>query len=153
MANIKIFKTGEKIVAEGIYGEETFRIIEGQVVISKETGQKAPVILAELGPNEVFGEMYIFDNAGFRSASAVARSEVKVEIIQRNELEEELEKAPLVIKDMLKSMNRRLEGTSQEYSLTLLKKLEAEDTVKKLLIAMVAGLVLAEAYQIYASFS
>lgn len=149
MPNLKSFQPGEKIVSEGIFGDETFLIIEGQVIISKETGQKEPVILAELGKNEVFGEMYIFDNAGFRSASAIAKSEVKVEVIQRDELEEELKKTPAIIQDVLKSMNKRLEGTSQGYSLALLKKLEAEAVIKKLLIAMIAGLIVAEGYQIF----
>ncbi len=152
MADLKSFNPGEKIVAEGIYGDETFLIVEGSVIIRKETGQKNPITLAELGPNEVFGEMYIFDHAGFRSASAIAKSEVTVKVIQREELERELKKSSPIIQEMLKSMNKRLEGTSQDYSLALLKKLEAESTIKKLLTAVLGGVLIAEAYQIYMTF-
>jgi CRP/FNR family transcriptional regulator, cyclic AMP receptor protein len=61
----------EQIFREGDVGRQFFAIRKGTVIIRKE---KSGMVLATLGPGEVFGEMAVLDNQP-RSASAIAASE------------------------------------------------------------------------------
>lgn len=142
MAGTRQFKAGEKIIAEGTFGTETFRIHQGEVLICKETGKKNPIVLAELRQGEVFGEMYVFENSGFRSASAIAKTDVEVEVISREEIIEQLQATPPVIRDILVSLNKRLEGTSQDFSLASLKKGILEKTLSKSVLVLLAGILI-----------
>lgn len=114
----RTYQPGEKIIAEGTFGTETFFIENGTVSILKETGQSNPVVLATLADGDVFGEMYLFGPAGFRSASAVATTPVTVHVADRVEMETALADTPHRIKTLLHTINRRLEKTSQEFSIT-----------------------------------
>jgi cAMP-dependent protein kinase regulator len=113
----KNFSAGETIIAEGTYGSQTFRVARGQVEICKETGKKGRIRLALLSEGEVFGEMYLFDDTGFRSASVVAISDVTVEIIPRQEMERQLAATPDIVISIMKTLSSRLAQTSQENSL------------------------------------
>lgn len=114
---VRTYQPGDKIVAEGTFGTETYFIETGTVTIQKETGKDVPVVLATLSDGDVFGEMYLFGPAGFRSASAVANTQVTVHVADRVEMETELSQTPERIKTLLYTINRRLETTSQEFSI------------------------------------
>lgn len=72
------FKAGQVIIAEGTFGDQTFFIRSGQVAIYKEAGHGKRIQIAELGAEEVFGEMYLLDKDGFRSVTAIAQMDVQV---------------------------------------------------------------------------
>jgi CRP/FNR family cyclic AMP-dependent transcriptional regulator len=110
------FKPGDTIIAEGTFGEQTFLITKGEVLICKETG-KARIPIALLKEGEVFGEMYLLDNTGFRSATVIAQSEVEVDIISREEMEKYLKETPPIILSMTKTLSSRLAVASQEISM------------------------------------
>ena len=117
MGNVKNYTAGQKIIAEGSLGGETYLIRQGRVGIRKELGQGGFTTLATLGPDEVFGEMYLFNYAGFRSASAFAESDVELEVIAREEIEQFMNEAHPILKAIIKSLNNRLESTTESYSL------------------------------------
>lgn len=71
------------IFNEGDDGENAFRILEGRVEIFMGEPNKK-VFLAELGPNEVFGEMGMIGRTQ-RSASALALTPVTLEIMTEDE--------------------------------------------------------------------
>ncbi len=144
MSEKRSYKAGDKLILEGTFGEESFLIESGEVQVYKEAGGKAPVVLAELGPGEVLGEMYLFEHAGFRSASAKAMSDVEVQVITRPEIEKELENTPQVIRNMIKSLDKRLEGTSQDYSLASTRKFNWEQIFNKLVITLLVSVLLAQ---------
>ncbi len=114
---VKQFAAGDTIIAEGTHGTSTYLITEGQVLICKETGKKGRIPIATLAEGEVFGEMYLLDEAGFRSATVVAKSDVTVEIIPKEEMEKLLEDTPPVVLSILKTLSKRLAATSQENSI------------------------------------
>lgn len=147
MSGTRQFKAGEKIIAEGTFGTETFRIQQGEVLICKETGKKTPMVLAELHSGEVFGEMYVFENSGFRSASAIAKTDVAVEVIGRDEIVKQLEATPPVIRDILMSLNKRLEGTSQDFSLASLKKSAWEKSLNKTIVVLLVAILMIQLLQ------
>lgn len=115
--NIRKYSSGEVIIAEGTYGTQTFLITEGRVMICKETGGGSRIPIAVLKTGEVFGEMYLFDDTGFRTASVVAQGDVAVEIIPREQMQEHLAQTPPIVVSMIKTLTARLAQTSQENSL------------------------------------
>lgn len=114
---IKQYSSGEVIIAEGTYGTQTFLIREGRVMICKETGGKTRIPITVLTAGEVFGEMYLFDDTGFRTASVVAQGDVTVEIIPKEEMENYLASTPPIVVSMIKTLSARLAQTSQENSI------------------------------------
>ncbi len=64
----------EQIFREGDVGRQFFAIRKGKVKIKRE---KSGIVLATLGPGEVFGEMAVLDNQP-RSASAIAASDTEL---------------------------------------------------------------------------
>jgi len=149
MTTQKSFKAGEKIIGEGTFGAETFRIHKGQVLICKETGEQDPFRLAELGEGEMFGEMYMFESAGFRTASVIAKTDVELEVIHRNEIEAALEQTPQTIKDILMSLNKRLEGTSQNYSVTTIKTIHSNKRLTQIVLALLAMVLAGQLYLMF----
>lgn len=114
---IKHYKPGEVIIAEGTYGDQTFLILKGRVMICKETGGTSRIPITVLMEGEVFGEMYLFNETGFRTASVVAQSDVTVEVIEREDMERHLSRTPPVVVSMIKTLSARLSQTSQENTL------------------------------------
>lgn len=131
MAIEKTFQSGEKILAEGTFGTETFLIKSGRVLIQKETDTGAPVVLSALRDGDVFGEMYLFEDVGFRSASAVAEGLVTVQVVDKEEMMSHLNKTPEIIQTILKSLNKRLDHTSQDYSTMLAKQVRRNEAANK----------------------
>ncbi len=115
--SIRKYSSGEVIIAEGTYGTQTFLVKEGRVMICKETGGVSRIPIAVLTAGEVFGEMYLFDDTGFRTASVVAQGDVTVEIIPKEEMEQHLANTPDIVVSMIKTLTARLAQTSQENSL------------------------------------
>lgn len=75
--DVRELKDGEVIFSEGDQGEEMFGIVDGSVGLSVQ-GQT----FAELGPDEVFGEMAIIDHTT-RMATATATSPSHVVALDR----------------------------------------------------------------------
>ncbi|MBI3885929.1 MAG: cyclic nucleotide-binding domain-containing protein [Opitutae bacterium] len=67
---------GAAIVREGDPGDRVFFICEGRVQVVKDHGAAAPVVLAEMGPGDYFGEMSLVESF-VRSASVVALEPVR----------------------------------------------------------------------------
>lgn len=76
-------KEDSLIFEEGDFGEFAFRILEGRVEIFMGNPEEK-VVLAELGPNEVFGEMGMIGRTP-RSASALALTPVTLELMTEDE--------------------------------------------------------------------
>ncbi len=129
--NTQTFAANDIIIAEGTYGSQTFLIKEGTVMICKETGKKGRMQIALLSEGEVFGEMYLLDDAGSRSASVIAQTPVTVEIIDKQEIEQHLAATPPIVFSILKTLSSRLAQMSQEN--TLLKLEQSKNPLNKLL--------------------
>lgn len=128
----KQYAPGETIIAEGTYGTQIYLIRQGRVLICKETGSKAGRIpIAILNEGEVFGEMYLFENAGFRTASVIAQTQVCLEIIPLEEMQRQLAQTPPIVHSMIQTLSARLAHTSQENS--LLKLYRSETPIERFL--------------------
>lgn len=69
------FQAGQVIFPEGETSQDAYRILRGKVEITI-SGRVRPVILAQLGPGDIFGEMAMVDE---RPRSATARCLVETE--------------------------------------------------------------------------
>jgi CRP-like cAMP-binding protein len=106
------YKDGQPILKEGSHGEGTYVILAGKVrIIKKIDGE--PVTIAELEENEYFGEMSFLDRQP-RSASAVAVGEVKLGLLDKDYLEEEINKTSEDFRSILIALTNRLRHTTSQ---------------------------------------
>lgn len=82
------FEAGEIIVREGEHGQDAFVITHGKCVAYKTLDDRK-VVLREMGPGDVFGEMAVFSSRP-RSASVEALEPTVVRVVGRHLLQEGL---------------------------------------------------------------
>jgi CRP/FNR family transcriptional regulator, cyclic AMP receptor protein len=123
---IQHFSKGEVIIPEGNQGDRIYRIIAGEVLICKKNTQDKMIPIAKLGIGEIFGEMYLFDASGARSASVIASTELKVEVFFEGEIQEELNQAPPEIRQLLGAFTNRLRNTTGSFASLFKEKMIVE---------------------------
>jgi CRP/FNR family cyclic AMP-dependent transcriptional regulator len=77
LAGEERYGAGDAIVREGEAGDRVYFVCEGRVRVVKGHGSAHPVLLAEMGPGDYFGEMSLVESVS-RSASVVATEPVRV---------------------------------------------------------------------------
>ena len=113
---------GEEFFRQGARGEEMYVVRSGKVVIyATENG--VDTTLAVFGPHDFFGEMSLLTGEP-RSASAKARGDVEVSVIDR-ETFNRIVSEPLV-HDMLVRMSQRIRDVDLE-----LEKLSSLDSIRR----------------------
>ena len=83
---LTLFNKGDCIFKEGELGDICYIIRKGTVHISEIVEGIGDILLAELGPGDIFGEMSLIDGT-YRSASAIAVEDLELITIQRCDLE------------------------------------------------------------------
>jgi hypothetical protein len=106
------FQPKEIIFREGEEGGEAFILRSGKIEILKHA-EHGEVQLAVLEPEDVFGEMALFEQRSIRSASARALEDVTVEVISGGSFEAMMDQTPEQIQKMVKAILWRLRDTSQ----------------------------------------
>jgi CheY-like chemotaxis protein len=105
----KKFKAGEIIFGEGARGDEAYVVETGRVAIYKTVdGHK--MILGELGPNGIFGEMALIDDEP-RMASAMAEDETTCIVIPKSVMKSQVDRTPelvILVLDTLLDYIRRM---------------------------------------------
>jgi CRP/FNR family cyclic AMP-dependent transcriptional regulator len=106
------YKKGDLIFKQGDYGISMYKIIEGKVLITKESGDRE-VILATLGQGEIIGEMTFLSGPNVpRNASAKAIEDSKLEVWHFSRLRKEYEEMPPILKIMATQTLERLVRTN-----------------------------------------
>lgn len=103
---------GEKIFSQGDPGDSLMLIRSGRVQIYVENADKTKILLGELQPGEVFGEVSLFD-PGPRTATAVAMEHTDVLVFDHQDLWEVLQHRPHMAIDMLAVLGKRLRSTDE----------------------------------------
>jgi CRP-like cAMP-binding protein len=102
------YKKGDLIIKEGDFGVSIYKVLKGDINITKETAGKE-ILLATLGPGEVFGEMaFLNRKSEIRTASARAMSEVELEVWHPELFAKEYSTLPPIMKYITKLMIERL---------------------------------------------
>jgi len=100
--NEKEVKKGEYIVKEGEYSEKAFVLVEGEVLVIKETIYKDDYIVAEIKAkgDEFFGEVNLIDR-GLVTSTIKAKSDCKILEITHNEFINLIEQKPKIATKLL----------------------------------------------------
>lgn len=102
------FERGDLIIKEGDYGLSIYKILKGQVNILQKSGD-TEMVLATLGPGEIFGEMaFLTRLLEPRSASARAVKDTEIEVWHPARLSQEYDRMPPIIKYIINQTLTRL---------------------------------------------
>jgi CRP-like cAMP-binding protein len=101
------FEIGDVIINEEEYDGRFFILINGKVDVIKSYGTTKQRLLRTLTPHSYFGEMALFDDL-VRSATVVAKEDIKTLCLGKLNLYKEIEKYPQLAIDLLQMLNRRL---------------------------------------------
>ena len=130
--SVKSFSNGEVIIKEGDSGKSIFRLVEGNADVYSDFETKDPFRLAVLKAGDYFGEMAIFQEYT-RSATVVARGNVRVLEIAENELNEFMSENPDVIGELVNHLGTKVQNMINDFNeaKVLLKNLREADAAKK----------------------
>ena len=110
------FPAGDMIFAQGDLGTDMYIIQEGEVDIIKHIGNESHM-LSHLEKGDFFGEMALMEAAP-RTADAVAKTDVKVLVINGSRFDEMLRKNPEIAVRIIRKYSKRLREAN-----TLLERL------------------------------
>jgi CRP/FNR family cyclic AMP-dependent transcriptional regulator len=105
----KHLKSGEILFKEGAPGDEMYLIRSGKIRIVKDL-EGTKKTLAVIGEGEFFGEMALLDKRP-RSAAAIAETDAKLIIVDRNAFLSSVNKNPF-IKYIIETLTTRLRKTN-----------------------------------------
>ena len=124
MSNAAVFQPGQVIFREGDTSQEAFRILRGRVEISILADGK-PLILAQLGEGDIFGEMAMVDERP-RSASAQALEVTECEVLTPENFNELVLSRPEVLIPYMASFFERLRTANDRLRLEMRLRAKAE---------------------------
>jgi len=105
-----VFKKGEPIAEEGHFTYYVYRILEGEAQLLKTIGGKEIPIL-ELGEGAVIGKLSCLEDKR-RLASVIAITEVKAEVISKEDFIKTLKELPPEIQSSMRELAFLLSGLS-----------------------------------------
>jgi CRP/FNR family cyclic AMP-dependent transcriptional regulator len=121
---VKTLKKGEILFREGDPSDAMYVIKKGRIAITKAKGTKE-IVLAELVPGEMLGEMAFFDDKP-RSAGAKASVDAEVIALPFVALHAQFKTFPEWLKAMVKTVNSHLRNANSR-----IKNLEQAGTEEK----------------------
>ncbi|MDF1824033.1 MAG: protein kinase [Verrucomicrobiales bacterium] len=102
---------GHIIFQEGDPGDFTIRIKTGKVEISKEN-QGTRMVLAELGPGDILGELAVFSDIP-RTATATTLEDSVVYLMRSTEVNAEMEKLSPWVSQMITALSNRFDALNK----------------------------------------
>lgn len=110
MSNGRIaYGQGDVIFREGDPAAGAFLVESGTVTIST-AGEDGHVVLATLGPGDLFGEIAMLE-ASTRAGTAIAASACELMVVDHEQLSERLEQADPIVRALLRGQFQRLRST------------------------------------------
>jgi CRP/FNR family cyclic AMP-dependent transcriptional regulator len=108
--DVAAFAAGETIFSAGDAGGGMHVVLSGRVEVFIHDDDRSRVVLQQLGPGEIFGELSLFDGQP-RSASVLATEPTRTFLIDRRDLERLFARKPGSALDILAMMGSRLRQT------------------------------------------
>ena len=128
------------VILEEEYGDTVFAICEGTVKITRVNDEGKEVILALLGPGEIFGEMAIIDGES-RSANALAQENCTLLAFPQNEFIKILKTYFKVSFALMAELAKRLRKSDQQIEALSLSDAENRIGVSMLNLAEDMGII------------
>ncbi len=107
------YRQGETIIREGDPGDEMYFIESGRVRVVRQSGSR-PLLLAEMGAGDVFGEMSLLTGKA-RSASVTALSEVNLWSLSEADFNELASAYPNLALALSRLLSERLRNTDERF--------------------------------------
>ncbi len=108
----RVYEPGEVIMRQGDEGDCMYVIQDGEVEILAEADGTV-ALLRVAGPNEVLGEMAIFERRR-RSATVRARTRARVLTLDKRNFMRRINEDPSLAFHIVETMSRRVRELSQE---------------------------------------
>jgi signal transduction histidine kinase len=108
------FAAGQEIFREGDNGDGVYVVRDGIVEISGLVDGSVRLVLSQVGPGDIFGEMAVIEDKP-RSAGAVAKADVSVYFIPRAEMLALVERSPALALALLREISHRLREFNRQY--------------------------------------
>jgi CRP-like cAMP-binding protein len=109
------FSAGETICRLGDSGDSMMAVVVGTVRISLPTVRGREIILADLGPGEIFGEIALLDGRP-RSANAMALTNCQLMILSRRDVLPFLESNPSACLKLMEILCARIRRSDERMS-------------------------------------
>ena len=110
---IRSFRKGRRLMHQGDPSDGLYVIVSGRVRVQRvHADLKEPLVLAELGPGEVVGEMGVLDGVP-RSATVIALEPTRAIELSPQALQETVLRDPTVADTLLRVLSRRLRTTDE----------------------------------------
>ena len=119
------FRAGTMIFSQGDVGSAMYIVQSGDVNIHLPGEKSQRISLKDISRGEYFGELSLFDDLP-RSASALATSNAVLLELQRETLENYLDRRPRAAMAILRTMSARLRETNTMLSARAAKNVDAE---------------------------
>ncbi len=110
---VRRFARGQVVFAQGDPGSSLYLIESGRVNVTLGTPDGREVLLAELKPGDLLGELALLDGEP-RSADAVVQEEAQVYALERDDFAEFVGTHPKVALKLLAALSRKLRRTTQQ---------------------------------------
>jgi CRP-like cAMP-binding protein len=108
----KHFATGDLIMRQGDASDALHVITRGRVRVERDQPGDAPLLLAELGPGDVIGEMGLLDNAP-RSATVTALEDTETLELHGTVVALVIMQFPQIATALLRILSRRLRSADE----------------------------------------
>ncbi len=108
----RLFAAGAVLMRQGDPSLSLFVILSGRVRVDRTTGSTETMRLAELGPDEIVGEMGVLD-AEPRTATVTALEDTQTLELLASALAIALVESPAVSTGLLRLLSRRLRTTDE----------------------------------------
>jgi CRP-like cAMP-binding protein len=102
-----VLETGQVLCRQGEVATAAYVIDDGEASVKIGTQ-----VIGSVGPGQIVGEMGLLDYRP-RSASVVARSPMKVYVIDARRFESVIEEAPKLARSLLRELTARIRGLDQ----------------------------------------
>ncbi|KTD10664.1 cyclic nucleotide-binding protein [Legionella gratiana] len=113
LGNEKQFVTDDYLMKEGQIGDQCFILISGKVEIFRILGDDRKLVIAQLGPGEILGELAIIDELP-RSANVIALEPTSTIAISAWDFKAQLQAYPEIALQLLPVLAQRLRKTQDK---------------------------------------
>ena len=109
----KMFSAGTTLMEQGDPGSAMYVILDGRVRVERQRSDLGePLVLAELGPGQVVGEIAVLDGEP-RSATVTAVEETQTMELTADVLTDVMLQFPEVARALLRTLSGRLRSTDE----------------------------------------
>jgi CRP/FNR family cyclic AMP-dependent transcriptional regulator len=112
------YSWGQFVIREGEEADSAYVLKHGEVEVLKKSPDGREIRIAKLGPQEIFGEMCLFENSPRRSASVRVVSErAVVMIISKEHFQQHLDGMPEGIRSIVQILIQRLRKANRQITI------------------------------------